>query len=165
RIPGDGSEWTINEDWEARTGLVNDIMHISEVDSATEALQICFTKELIFLEVVEAIYDLNHNKDLGKRRRAKHRASEYLVDEGKLWRLRNSNTLRAKSRVECVIKEEAKELARQTHSDGGHWGRDAIKLTLLDRICSPKLDASILEAIKDCAKCKNFGPTYIHILQ
>ncbi|KAG2752850.1 hypothetical protein P692DRAFT_20670250, partial [Suillus brevipes Sb2] len=80
-----------------------------------------------------------------------------LVDEGKLWRLRSSNTSRAKSRVECVTKEEAKELAKQTHSDGGHWGRDAIKLTLLDRICSPKLDASILEAIKDCAKCKNFG--------
>jgi hypothetical protein len=118
-VPGDGSEWT-----------VNDIMHVSETDLVAEALQIRFAKEPIFQEVVEAIYDLNHHEDLGKRKRTKHRASEYLVDEGKLWRLRHSNMSRAKSRVECVTKDEAKELARQTHSEGGHWGRDTIKLTL-----------------------------------
>jgi hypothetical protein len=85
RVPGDGSEWTVNEDWEARTGLVNDIMHVSETDSVAEALRIRFAKEPIFQEVVEAIYDLNHHEDLGKRKRTKHHASEYLVDEGKLW--------------------------------------------------------------------------------
>ncbi|KIK43905.1 hypothetical protein CY34DRAFT_60554, partial [Suillus luteus UH-Slu-Lm8-n1] len=52
----------------------------------------------------------------------------------------------------------------QAHTEGGHWGRDAIKIALLDRICSPKLDATILTVIKDCPKCKNFGPTHIHSL-
>jgi hypothetical protein len=39
-----------------------------------------------------------------------------------------------------------------------------IKIALLDQICSLKLDVSILDAIRDCTKCKNFGPTHIHSL-
>jgi hypothetical protein len=72
--------------------------------------------------------------------------------------------MRARARVECVTKEEAKELTKQAHAEGGHWGRDAIKIALLDHISCPKLDILILTAIKDCAKCKNFGPTHLHSL-
>ena len=57
-----------------------------------------------------------------------------------------------------------RELATRVHSEGGHWGRDAVTMALLDCICSPKLDASILAAIRDCPKCKNFGPTHLHSL-
>lgn len=35
---------------------------------------------------------------------------------------------------------------------------------LTDRIWSPKLNESILTAITDCSKCKNFGLTHIHSL-
>ena len=48
--------------------------------------------------------------------------------------------------------------------DNGHWRRDSIKITLMDRIWCPHLDAVILEAIKDCCHCKNFGSTHIHSL-
>ena len=37
-------------------------------------------------------------------------------------------------------------------------------MTLLDRIHSPKLDRSIMTAISDCAKCKNFGSTHLNAL-
>jgi hypothetical protein len=37
-------------------------------------------------------------------------------------------------------------------------------MALLNRIYSPKLDTSILAAIRDCPKCKNFGPTHLHSL-
>lgn len=70
-----------------------------------------------------------------------------LIEDGKLWRLRGGTAVRARSRVECVTKAEAKELAIKQHSEGGHWGCDAIKITLTDRIYSPKLDASILHSL------------------
>ena len=39
-----------------------------------------------------------------------------------------------------------------------------MKLALLDRYHSPKLDESIVKAIMDCARCKNFGGTHLHSL-
>lgn len=36
------------------------------------------------------------------------------------------------------------QLAVKQHEEGGHWGRDAIKITLTDKIYSPGLDASIM---------------------
>jgi len=55
--------------------------------------------------------------------------------------------MQARAKVECVSGEKAKVLATKTHAEGGHWGRDTIKITLLDQICSPKLDTSILDTI------------------
>ena len=59
-----------------------------------------------------------------------------------------------------MTKEEAKSLVMIEHSEKGHWGRDAIK-SLMDRIWSPKMDASILAAITQCGRCKNFGGTHL----
>ena len=67
-------------------------------------------------------------------------------------------------KVECVTKDEARALAEKEHKEKGHWGRDAIKKSLMDRIWSPKLDASIVRAITQCGKCKNFGGTNLHAL-
>lgn len=161
---GDGSEWTVSEDWEARTGMVNDVLHITLVDSQAESLRERFKEEPVFKEVVEAIHDIDHGAELRDKRKARHRASQYIVEEGKLWWIRGGMMMRARAKVECVTKAEALELAVQAHTEGGHWGRDTIKIALLDCICSPKLDATILTAIRDCPKCKNFGPTHIHSL-
>ena len=56
------------------------------------------------------------------------------------------------------------ELAWQEHETGGHFHHDLIKMKLLDSIHSPKLDRSIMTAISDCAKCKNFGSTHLNTL-
>ena len=63
-----------------------------------------------------------------------------------------------------MTKAEAVELARQEHEGGGHWHRDSIKLALLDRIHCPGLDACIVSAVLDCARCKGFGGTWLHSL-
>jgi hypothetical protein len=55
-------------------------------------------------------------------------------------------------------------LAKEQHERGGHWGRDAIKIALTDIVYSPGLDASIMDAISECAKCKNFGNQHLHSL-
>ena len=65
---------------------------------------------------------------------------------------------------ECITQKEAMELAKQEHKMGGHFHRNLIKILLLDRIHSPKLDQSIMTAISDCAKCKNFGSTHLNAL-
>lgn len=103
-----------------------------------------FKDEPVFKEVIEAIFDMDQGAELRDKRRARHRASQYAIEEGKLWRIRGGTATRARARVECVTKAEALELAIQAHTEGGHWGRDAIKIALLDRICSPKLDANPL---------------------
>ena len=106
-----------------------------------------FKDEPIFLEVIEALLDLDQGKSAKLRKRARHRASEYLVNEGKLWRVAGGHHGQACTRVECVTKEEAKTLAEKEHIHGGYWGRDAIKKFLMDRVWSPGLDSSIVTAI------------------
>lgn len=161
----DGSNWTVSEDWEVVSGLTNDIlMTTAETLEATVSLLERFTNEPVFTGVIKAIAQVESDAPLRDRRRAKHQASQYMIEDGKLWRLKGGTTVRARSRVECVTREEAKALATQQHANGGHWGRDAIKIALTDRIYSPKLDESIMTAIGNCAKCKNFGAAHLHSL-
>ena len=101
---------------------------------------------------------------LQERKRARHRAAHYMIDEGKLWFVGGGTCARAVARWECVTKDEAVELARIKHEKGGHFHRDLIKIALLDRIHSPGLDQSIVKAISDCPRCKNFSGTHLHAL-
>ena len=161
----DGSQWTVSEDWEATTGLTHDIFLTTDPTTHDVAnLRNRFKDEPIFLEVVEALFELDQGKNVKLRKRARHRASEYIVDNGKLWKIAGGHHGRARTKVECVTKEEAKALAIVEHSEKGHWGRDAIKKSLMDRIWSPKMDASILAAITQCGRCKNFGGTHLQAL-
>lgn len=164
RAPGDGSEWTVSEDWESAHGIINDIMGVAVEESDTYAL-LCnrFREEPVFLEVVEAISNQQTSGTLRAKQRARHRAKGYEISEGKLWRI-GAMGPRARARVECVTKAEAVELARIEHEQHGHWGRDAVKQALLDKIWSPKLDASILRAISLCGRCKSFGGAHLRSL-
>jgi transposase InsO family protein len=150
----DGSGWDVNEDWESMSGLVNDVMLVeSEANALTER----FAMEPLFTEVLKALRVMDQGTDSKAMVKARHRASEYFVDKGKLWRTKGGSKRRARTKLECVTKAEAIELARAEHNNGGHWHRDAIKMNLTDRIWSPGLDASIITAIQDCARCKGFG--------
>jgi hypothetical protein len=61
----DGSDWTVSEDWEARSGLLNDILFTSSIEpQLTTSLQERFAKEPIFREVVESIAQINSDKSL-----------------------------------------------------------------------------------------------------
>lgn len=65
--------------------------------------------------------------------------------------------------MECITREAQKK-AKQLHESGGHWGRDALKIAITDKYYSPKLDVSIMKAIQECAKCKNFGSPKLNAL-
>lgn len=172
RVHGDGSEWSVSEDWEAVTGLVNNVFG---VDAAKEilgesagtdwqGLMKRFKEEPVFLEAIEALRILETPGDDKSKGRAQHKAGMYMIDDNKLWKVGGNKGIRERARVECVTKVEATELARVQHAEGGHWGQDAVKLALMDRISSPKLDESVLTAIKECARCKNFRAAHLHSL-
>lgn len=162
---GDGSEWTVSEDWENSMGLTHDIFHTSEACTPEmTTLRDRFRNEPIFAEVIDALLELDQGNSLKRRKRARHRASEYMIAEGRLWRVAGGHQARARPRVECISQEEATELAKEEHLKNGHWQRDTIKKSLLDRVWSPNLDASIIKGITDCGICKNFGGTHLHAL-
>ena len=162
---GDGSEWTVSEDWESTTGLTHDIFYTTD-PSTPEVTQLRerFKDESIFLEVIDALLDLDQGKSARVRKRARHRASEYLIEENRLWKVAGGHHPRARPRVECITKEEAVDQAQKEHAENGHWGRDAVKKALMDRIWCPGLDSSIVTGIARCSKCKNFGGTHLHAL-
>jgi transposase InsO family protein len=165
REEGDGSEWTVSEDWEVTAGLTHDLFHVAGATSEEmSTLRERFRDVPMLLEVIDALLELDQGTSLRKRKRARHRASEYMISDGKLWRVAGGHRTRARSKVECVSPVEAVELARTEHAKNGHWQRDAVKKALLDRIWSPGLDSSIIAGIKDCAHCKNFGSTHLHAL-
>ena len=161
RAQGDGSDWTVCEDWETQSGLVNNIFQVT--DNAAQ-LREHFTGELIFLEVIDALLNIDILTDEHTCRRAQHRSTDYFMETGCLWRLRRNGGTRAKSCVKCIPQTEACALAEKEHRTGGHWGRDSMKITLTNRIYSPKLNKTIVDAICNCPQCKNFGTTHLHAL-
>ena len=159
----DGSEYSVNPDWERQAGLAYDVYCITP-SPENAILRERFKAEPLFLDVIDALEGVRKSKNLREQKRAQHRALHYMIEDNKLWHVAGGTRTRAKSRQECVTQEEAAELAKEEHKKGGHWHRDSIKISLLDKIHSPKLDHSITKAITDCARCKNFGSTHLHSL-
>ena len=162
---GDGHEWTVSEDWEARTGLTNDlfVMQTTQLESTYAALRTRFAEEKVFIEVVDSLLELDHGSSLKVQKRAKHKAKGYMIEEGRLWKI-GDGSVRARPRLECVTQEETVALAWEEHRNNGHFHRDNIKANLLNKITSPKMDQSITKAILNCGKCKSFGTTHLHSL-
>ena len=168
RTETDGSTWTVCEDWEANEGIINDVFAVGESvveEQLADTLLDRFKGEAVFREVIEALLDIaDPQSDDRAKERAKHRAEQYLIENGKLWRMRGGTSTRARARVECITTEEATVHATDIHASHGHWGRDAIKIAMLDKVWCPGLDKIILNAIAHCPRCKNFGTSHLHAL-
>ena len=164
KIPGDGSEWMVAPDWEEVTGLVHDLYHITELHDLT-TLKEQFKDEPMCLDVINTIISLSsRDATVKEEKRAQHRKTQYMLEDGKLWFVGGGSGTLAQARRECVLRAESFKLAKLEHKQGGHWHRDAMKLALLDHYHSPKLDESIVKAIMDCARCRNFRGMHLHSL-
>lgn len=171
RVAGDGHEWSIGDyevarahPDEATLGENQTDILLAGLDEDSTKLRERFTEEPIFLQVIDALWDLDKGKTVREKRRARHRALGYWIEGGKLWRLGDGKSTRAKPRKECVSQAEAVELARSEHLSKGHWHRDLIKKQLMDRFCSPRLDKSIMTALLECGRCKAFGAAHTYSL-
>src|ERR1700678_1765551 len=142
----DGSEWTVNPDWEQGEGLVFGLNHVSIAPDIV-ALRDRFKDEPTLQEVVDALQGIKSGLGLHEHRQAMHRAANYMIEDGKIWFLGGGTPTRAIARRECMSQKEATELAIQEHKNGGHFHHDLIKIALLNKIHSPKLDQSIVKAV------------------
>ena len=87
-IDGDGSSWSVAPDWEHARGLEYDLFSVTDANSNVHRdLRQCFEDEPVFIEVVDAILGINDTTLESDRKRAKHRAEGYFIEDGKLWRL------------------------------------------------------------------------------
>jgi hypothetical protein len=68
---GDGHEWTVDPAWAADTGLVHDIW-TTQLDEAQSSLRTRFANEPIFLEVIDAMYNVNQGQHVRDKCRARH---------------------------------------------------------------------------------------------
>lgn len=160
---GDGHEWTVSEDWETTTGLTHDLFQVT-TPTGYEALQIRFRNEPMFLSILEALLELEHGNNAREKRKAKHRARDYMIEDGKLWQIGDGKLARARSKRECVTEAEMVELAKELHKKGGHFHRDNVKLALMDAYVGTRVDRCIIKGIRDCGQCKGFGAPHIHSL-
>jgi hypothetical protein len=87
-----------------------------------------------------------------------------MIQDGKLWKIRDTKSIWAKPHIECITQAEAVTLAWEVHWNQGHFHKDNIKITLMDKIASLHLDCSITKVIMDCSKCKGHGPTHLYLL-
>ena len=88
----------------------------------------------------------------------------YQIKSNKPWRIDDSKSTRACTKLEWITQEEAREMAYFEHKKNGHFRHDLIKILLLDQICSPKLNKSIVSAIIECRHCKSFGVQHLAAL-
>jgi hypothetical protein len=107
KVTGDGSEWTVSPDWEARAGIVNDLFTVEEVGDTylvmvvpegTMQLREHFKNEPIYLQVIDAILELDFGTEMWECKRTRHRATQYFIEDSKLWRLGGGVGVRAKPR-------------------------------------------------------------------
>ena len=120
KVPGNGSERTVTPDWEETMGLVHDLYHVAESLDLT-VLQERFKDEPLFLDVIDAIIGLSSsNATVREKKRAQHRKTQYMLDEGKLWFVGGGSGTRARARHKCMSRVEAVELAWLEHEQGGH---------------------------------------------
>jgi hypothetical protein len=66
---GNGSQWTVSEGWESASGLTHNVFYITDPTNP-EVTHLCerFKDKQLFLEVIEAIFDLDQGRDIKTRK-------------------------------------------------------------------------------------------------
>jgi hypothetical protein len=75
----DGSEWSVDADWESGAGLIYNINCIS-TPSTTQTLRDRFATTPLFRDVIDALEGIQSGIGLRERKRARHRAARYMID-------------------------------------------------------------------------------------
>ena len=80
----DGSGWNVDSDWESGAGLVYSINSIS-ISPTTQSLRDRFATTPLFRDVIDALEGIQSGLGLCERKRARHRAAQYMIEDGRLW--------------------------------------------------------------------------------
>jgi hypothetical protein len=98
-LKSDGSNWTVNPDTDETIGLTNDILATLEAGSHEQvtALKNCLQNEHLFIEVIDTITAQDTMGTVRQQKRARHRASQYILKNRKLWKLHGGTSARART--------------------------------------------------------------------
>ncbi|KAF8508660.1 hypothetical protein JB92DRAFT_2624298, partial [Gautieria morchelliformis] len=135
----DSSAWSILPDWEARKGVTNDIMTVSTSEGDSTLMR-TFADDPWFLEVIEHLSGRPAGDTVRARRKAKHRAQGFMIQDDTLWRISNKPNDRV-VRMKCIPRAAGYAQAKKTHEEGGHFAWDHTKLALRDSFFWPRMDA------------------------
>src|SRR6266481_5883135 len=160
----DGADWSVRPDWEASSSISNNIMQVTTAGHADESASLHeqFADDPWLSDVVNALTNRDM-PDIRTCHRARHRALNFAIENGKLWCIR----MKAKdwvASVECVSQMKGFNLAMKMHEENGHFGWDHMQLKLHNKWFWPGMDRDSKEAIAECTRCKNFGPQFINSL-
>ena len=109
RSNSNGSSWTISLDWEKQRGFTFEVNQVA-VDSDGALLK-WFEDEPMFKGIIEAIYGIWSGLSLCECKKAQHWATNYMIEDGRLWYVGGRTLTRAISQRECITQREVVELA------------------------------------------------------
>ena len=162
-VPGDGSSWTVQPDWDQRQGVKNDVMQVTAESTHQHEVLTRYADDVFFRPITQHLLGLNSGDSPQDRRRAAHRATGFMIENGKLWRISTRATDRT-PKTECIPSSEAFDLARRHHEDRGHFGHEHGKLSLRDSFFWPGMDTDTRRVIIECPQCKSFGTPHLNAL-
>ncbi|KZV87871.1 hypothetical protein EXIGLDRAFT_620109, partial [Exidia glandulosa HHB12029] len=142
----DGGLHNVVADWEEKD-LVPDVFTVLVEGDANARLRERFKDDAYFRDIVEWLTALRTDPSLShaQAKRARLRARDYVVEDGKLWRIGGKHAYRA-PRVECIPAAEGRERAAECHAHG-HWGRDVCEESLRTRFFWPNMRRDTVDAI------------------
>ncbi|KAG8998457.1 hypothetical protein FRB94_006884 [Tulasnella sp. JGI-2019a] len=118
---------------------------------------------MYFRDIIKWLEIKGMGMGLKESMRAKHWVAGFMIEEGKLWRVRGKNSWRA-AKVKCLTEAEGWEKAQLVHELTGHVGRDRTKLKLMDNFFWLRMNRDVTNMIVKCGKCKNFRPQHLNTL-
>ena len=95
-------------------------------------LQNWFANDLFFSEVIEWLgaRQLATTVDDASQQWAWWRVEDFLIKDGKLWRVARGKQAWCVPHVECILVQEAHVHTVAAHTNGGHFGRNLMVLGL-----------------------------------
>ncbi|KAJ6485492.1 hypothetical protein DFH09DRAFT_948996, partial [Mycena vulgaris] len=146
RVQGDGSSWSVAADWHASSGLTNSLWAVAESSARQLDLRERFKGDTFFEPIIGCLLGDSTGSTIGETRHAIRRAKDYMIDEGRLWKVGDRYSTRT-ARVECIPSREGFNTALKIHQDNGHWDADHVKLHVRDRYFWPHIDSDARLAI------------------
>ncbi|KAF8461479.1 hypothetical protein JB92DRAFT_2611288, partial [Gautieria morchelliformis] len=137
-----GDAWSVLPGWEMRKGISNDIQTVSEENGHTK-LKTHFAGDEWLSTIIESLMTQQRTRD---DRKKAHQTEEFIIKEGKLWRI-NLKPRDRSAKVECIPRAEGPQLAICTHVENGHFARKLMKLKLRDKYFWPKMDEDTRRAV------------------
>ena len=97
RQPGDSSEWSVTPDWETARGLVYDLFTVTGAPMGLQRqLRERFKDENVFIEVINALSNIDKPTMEQDHKQAQHKTEGYLIEDGKLWQLGGATPARVR---------------------------------------------------------------------